>query len=135
MLFLGAVVVTEETWALLYGLGVDGGACADDACRVPLHHESLAGKGAEGGVVLGLLEFACLHVGQCGVALGRLGPVGNLGSVELLYFIGVYFVLPQFVESLPGAYLVGAQLVLVEVVAVDGLGGQCGVAVAFPAAA
>ena len=138
VLLLGTVVVAQEAGALLYVLC--GYACTsgDYACRIPLYCQYVLGQTSLAFRLLFRIvdgEFACLHLAQVFVTLACKLPVLQFALEELLHLLGVHLVLPQGVQQAACLYLLGAQLVLVLVVAVYLLLTESRVAVALPTAA
>ena len=137
-LLLGTVVVTQEAWTLLYVLCLNACSGGYYACRVPLYSQcvfrqsalalSFFLRGVDG-------QFAYLYLAQVFIALACKVPVLQFALEELFHLLGIHLVLPQGIQQAACLYLLGAELVLVLVVAVYLLLAQRSIAVAFPASA
>ena len=121
-LFLRTVRLAEETRSLSEHLLVDAGTCGDDACRVPLY---LYGRGSYG-------QLACLYVTQVLIAPTGIVPLLQLAVEEALQRGVVHQFLLALEHLLTGQDLECAQAILIEVVGVDAVDAECGIAVASP---
>ena len=127
----GAVVLAQEAGTLAQRDAVEARPGGDEACGVVLQAQQCA--------ALGVGELARLHVLQVGVSVACLVPQLQLTVEEALereVGLAVALLLPaQVVAAAAGAYLYGAQTILVGVVCILPLDGERGVAVAAPTAA